>query len=749
MAAKIVLYMMVKNEESTLHKTLKTIPSLIRECVFYDTGSTDMTKHIIATWGKETNRIVHIFDGIFIDYSTSRNEGLQHAERFCNADDYIMVLDANDELIISNAIIDLPGDVNAAVVNSLWFLKDGSIMSHPKFVLIRPHKNVRYIGRVHEILYNNGVMFNVMYFINGMHIQQDRSTEEEKTRARYRKDIEMLTQDYNENILPEHAAFHIGSTYMLLGEVKPASTWLKTRIKLGGDNKQELAMSHMRLGRIMLSLVRASEMFNDYMCNKTTARKLKKHMLASYNLSADAEPLTWLLAYYQTQKKWHSGMVYARHICLLEPPKYNVMYMLNVYTYKRWCMKALFCLKTENFHEGLIALKKASATCDDEKKELASIYSMYVERSMMPINLDHIKHVTYMNTSTQHKKMVLIACGFYHTKWDGRLLESSGGVGGSELVAIRNAEYLAKHIEGSPNYEVYFCCDCEAEITVNGVHYIPLYMYDAFIEQNIIHTLYVYRLANMIRYNNVKNVYISLEDVSYAGGTLCISRGFRKVVMKCVWQSTFPQNIVIPKNYVQIIGNAIDPSRFSKSIPKNPHKFIYTSCPERGLVNLLRIFPRIKEFMPEAELHVYIDTNNSARYKHIDLNNVLHTIETTPGVHLHNRIGQEALATECLSSTYWVYPTVFLETYCITAHEMMAARVLCIYHSIGALTEVIGDRGIAINNLNDDLYVNAVRDHYLNKFDTKDILDRAQQWAAENNWDKVNSQIRGMIDVNP
>ena len=39
--------------------------------------------------------------------------------------------------------------------------------------------------------------------------------------------------------------------------------------------------------------------------------------------------------------------------------------------------------------------------------------------------------------------------------------------------------------------------------------------------------------------------------------------------------------------------------------PRNKHKLIYASSPDRGLLTLLKIFPKAKEIVPDLELHCF------------------------------------------------------------------------------------------------------------------------------------------------
>jgi hypothetical protein len=48
------------------------------------------------------------------------------------------------------------------------------------------------------------------------------------------------------------------------------------------------------------------------------------------------------------------------------------------------------------------------------------------------------------------------------------------------------------------------------------------------------------------------------------------------------------------------------------------------------------------------------------------------------------------------SAEYWLYPTNFSETSCITAMEMLMSEVICIYYPIAGLNNTLGQYGIAV-----------------------------------------------------
>ncbi|MBD2869963.1 glycosyltransferase [Paenibacillus arenilitoris] len=88
----ISLCMIVKNEERVLGRCLESVQGIADEIVIVDTGSTDRTKEIAASY---TDRI-YPFDWID-DFSAARNESFRYATQ-----QYVLWLDADDLLQASD-----------------------------------------------------------------------------------------------------------------------------------------------------------------------------------------------------------------------------------------------------------------------------------------------------------------------------------------------------------------------------------------------------------------------------------------------------------------------------------------------------------------------------------------------------------------------------------------------------------------------------------------------------------------------
>ena len=213
----------------------------------------------------------------------------------------------------------------------------------------------------------------------------------------------------------------------------------------------------------------------------------------------------------------------------------------------------------------------------------------------------------------------------------------------------------------------------------------------------------------------------------------CLSRWARSAFMHY-----YPD---VPAEKLVVTRNGIEPSLFlregetvddlgpvegvpGRPLYKRPHRCIYSSSYDRGLVRLLDLWPRIKQKVPDADLGVYYGTKSAraaaalypgprSRDMLLQLDYLEHRMAKMEpdGVHYLGRCGQSALAQAFLESGLWLYPTSFCETSCISALEAQTAGCYPITSSIGALPETVR-RGVIIAHPEyagyDDAFVDAV-----------------------------------------
>jgi SAM-dependent methyltransferase len=99
-----------------------------------------------------------------------------------------------------------------------------------------------------------------------------------------------------------------------------------------------------------------------------------------------------------------------------------------------------------------------------------------------------------------------------------------------------------------------------------------------------------------------------------------------------------------------------------------------------------KIFQRVREFVPDVELHVFYGLNN---YRQINERRAktYEKVLKQPGIVNHGRVGQRELYKHWFTSGLYVYATSFTETNCIAVQEAQAMGCAVITNPIWALRE--------------------------------------------------------------
>ena len=150
--ASISLCMIVKNEEAVLERCLRSILPAVDEIIIVDTGSTDRTREIAASF---TDKVYSI--PWQDDFAAARNVSFSYATQ-----DYCMWLDADDVVPEDSlaALCKLKESLDADVVMlpyEIAFDEDGNATFHfYRERLIRRSLHLPWQGRVHEVITPQG-----------------------------------------------------------------------------------------------------------------------------------------------------------------------------------------------------------------------------------------------------------------------------------------------------------------------------------------------------------------------------------------------------------------------------------------------------------------------------------------------------------------------------------------------------------------------------------------------------------------
>jgi glycosyltransferase involved in cell wall biosynthesis len=151
---------------------------------------------------------------------------------------------------------------------------------------------------------------------------------------------------------------------------------------------------------------------------------------------------------------------------------------------------------------------------------------------------------------------------------------------------------------------------------------------------------------------------------------------------------------------------------------------------DRGLQHLLKIWPQVKEEVPEAELHIcygwdlfdkaYHDNAERQAWKE-KINDMM----KAPGITHHGRVGKDELKEIRQKCGIWAYSTHFDEIHCITALEcQLDGCVPCVIEK-AALSETV-QSGVKVQG---DIYDPKVREKY--KEELIALMKDTTRWHGE------------------
>lgn len=201
--------------------------------------------------------------------------------------------------------------------------------------------------------------------------------------------------------------------------------------------------------------------------------------------------------------------------------------------------------------------------------------------------------------------------------------------------------------------------------------------------------------------------------------------------------------------YIRSIDNAIDLDDYTewKNVPieidtdnKVKGRIIWSSSPDRGLEMILRNWSDWKAKRPDLSLVVC-----SPPYSVNWLDKKL--LDGLKDVEWKANLCPLDLKREIAKAEYWIYCSDYVETYCISALEMMMGKVKIMTTGTGNIMSLIGsgDRGeictmdpdSVINDLLNDINKPLYNTRQTNK------VDKALRWATRENWDnRVNEWIK-------
>lgn len=343
---------MMKNEEDSIMRTLKSTVDYVDSYVFYDTGSTDNTLKVCKKFCEEHNKNCFIKQGKFVDFEVSRNVLLNFAN---DKADYLLLLDSADELekgdILLSGIKQIftsGDDCSAFYITQRWYTQTNQLV-FKNIRLIRTRRGWKYEFPVHEYL--TGPYSKKAAMFLDVVIKQDRIMEAGKSEKRWVKDKIVLLKYMLKHPKSLRGKFYLAQTCKCLNQWDAAYVNYLNRTEYGGF-RDEIEQSYLEL----------------YKMNGKTEKVNKEkgigYLKILWNKFKRGEA-----AYFLAKEHFESGEIkeaynWAITVCECDFPSHISLWVeRNIYDVDRWSLlgkicKSLLESNNEETVENLLSYKK-------------------------------------------------------------------------------------------------------------------------------------------------------------------------------------------------------------------------------------------------------------------------------------------------------------------------------------------------------------------------------------------------------
>ena len=288
---------------------------------------------------------------------------------------------------------------------------------------------------------------------------------------------------------------------------------------------------------------------------------------------------------------------------------------------------------------------------------------------------------------------VVFYCGKNFLPWGPASLYS--GIGGSEEAAIHMAVQLARL---GCDVSVYGDPPPGSSGLQNGVRWLP---YQAFAAESPGDVFIAWRGAEFVRFGEGwRQVHHWLHNRQETPYPADAAARIDRLLLVSRHHGTDRGFETLDRRKIYYTSNGLDPAFLRPAGRNEPDRAIYASCPARGLLQVLEMWPRIRRSVPTATLDVYHGFNEvyhamAGWYPGLlTVKAAVLELLDQKGVTFHGMVGQDRLADGFARAGVWVYPTETPETSCITAMKALAMGCLPVTSGYGALGETLGGRDL-------------------------------------------------------
>lgn len=657
----IALCVIAKDEIRNVRPMLESVIGCFDEIHFTDTGSTDGTVELVQKINQEKWRglpeiKIHHFEWVN-DFAKARNYSFSHATA-----DYIAWIDLDDSLSDASAFIHWRDNVMHAahywVAQYNYSFKNG--LPECKFIRERVIKRGHGFGWeffVHEgIIQKEGKNFWPQrvssWVINHRRNEEDRKQD-------HMRNLKIYDVNDVESVHPR-MKFYLGKEYCENGFPEKAARPLMEAIKSKQLDPHDMILAIQYAAQSAFS---------------TNHFDVAKDLI-----------MNGLKLMPQRAEYW----------CLLGDTYCGLKDFGNaIYSYK----SALNC--AADSMGGLVVvydyayneyprIKLADIYLNAGDWTNASPHVEWIESKALPMaqefraRINHLIDISTIRTELPKTDDVIITCpphGFIQD-WDENTLETIGH-GGSETACIEVARWIKK--KTGRRVKV-FQPRAVRSICQSGVEYLPVGELAGYLH-NVEPAAHI-AWRHSTKLTHAKS-YVWCHDLQCPGAH--ITENYDKIIAL----SEFHKNYLmetngVPKDKVVLGFNGINPDDFVPrgTYEKDPLKVVFSSSPDRGIVQAIDIVKKARELTGlDIKLHTFYGMANMRKMGHGDwADRIQKKIDDNKDfVVMHGMVNKKVLMKHFQEAAVWLYCADFIESNCITAMEAMAAHAWPIVRDMGAL----------------------------------------------------------------
>ena len=737
-SATICLNMIVKNESKIITRLFDSLFHFIDCYCICDTGSSDNTIEIIEKYFKEKDIPGKVISEPFKNFCHNRTFALKS----CNGmSDYVLLIDADMALTIGANF-----DKSMLKLDYYNVLQGSDKFYFHNVRIVRNNGLYSYEGVTHEILTppSNAILGSLTKDELFMNDYQDGGAKNDK----YERDIRLLTQGLIDEPNNCRYLFYLANSYRDSKQPIEAIKWYK-KVLESNNWIQEKYMSCKMIGNLYNDLNDMNNAIRYWIKSSDYDKERIEGIVSAMECLRNKGDHVMVNLLYKKFKNYSKTIAYDK--LFVDREKYNdlieynnsisAFYVPNEKESGYECCKKII-------HNNIIDEHLLKTTLSN-----VMFYKEYIENDEdkrlynMLIREEYTAH--FSKEECKASKNILFYTGYGYTdrKWNFSYMKNNS-LGGSEKAVA----YLSKQFPRE--YNIYVSGVVENE-KVDNVTYIHLNELQNLINITPFHTIICSRyIAFLEMFKSIAfyQFYVWAHDIHLLpyGCHLThtqIIKKWNKTINGCICQTNwhakeFERIYPELKDKINIINNGINTTLYtssSSSLNQNisnkiKNKFIYSSCSERGLRIVVELWAKILEILPDASL-VISSYNKFPGEKEDDIF-IKNIIDNYPDSITHlGQLSFEQLYNEMSTAEYWLYPTSWPETSCITAMEMLANGVICIYYPVAGLVDTMKEYGIPVNNIDEimDSLINLSNDEERKK----ELRENGQKYALLScSWEK-------------